>query len=198
MKILNLYSGIGGNRKLWKDCDVTAIEYNPKIANIYKTFFPNDTVIVADAHQYLLDHFKEFDFIWSSPPCPTHGSFRQNIDVRLRGTKPAYPDMRLYEEIILLQYNFKGIWVVENVRPYYTPLIKPSFILQRHFFWSSGIVPPKQFPKEYLRSNNKISEMEEVHGFDLSQFKIENKRQILRNCTSAEIGNYIYKTLTRH
>jgi len=32
MKILNLYCGIGWNRKLWKNVDVTAIEINPEIA----------------------------------------------------------------------------------------------------------------------------------------------------------------------
>ena len=36
------------------------------------TNLPDNTVIVADAHQYLLDHYSEFDFIWTSPPCQTH------------------------------------------------------------------------------------------------------------------------------
>ena len=76
MKILNLYAGIGGNRKLWTpngdEHSITAVEYKPEIAAKYKEFFPNDTVVVVDAHQYLIDHYYEFDFIWSSPPCPTH------------------------------------------------------------------------------------------------------------------------------
>lgn len=50
MKILNLYAGIGGNRKLWTDCEVTAVEYNEEIAGIYKEFFPRDTVVIGDAH----------------------------------------------------------------------------------------------------------------------------------------------------
>ena len=80
MKILNLYAGIGGNRKLWgNEHEITAVEINPQIAKIYQDFFPNDTVIVADAHQYLLEHYKEFDFIWSSPPCPTHSRIRKVI-----------------------------------------------------------------------------------------------------------------------
>ena len=55
MKILNLYAGIGGNRKLWGDThEITAVELDPKIAKIYQDFFPKDKVIVADAHQYLL------------------------------------------------------------------------------------------------------------------------------------------------
>lgn len=72
LKVLNLYAGLGGNRKLWKGVDVTAIEYADKIANIYKRQHPEDTVIVADAHEYLLDHYSEFDFIWASPPCQSH------------------------------------------------------------------------------------------------------------------------------
>ena len=61
MKVLNLYAGIGGNRKLWEDVDVTAVEINPEIANIYNDFYPNDKVFVTDAHKYLLEHYKEFD-----------------------------------------------------------------------------------------------------------------------------------------
>ena len=76
MKILNLYAGIGGNRKLWTDVEVTAVELNPEIASIYQDFFPKDKVIVADAHAYLLEHFEEYDFIWASPPCPSHSRMR--------------------------------------------------------------------------------------------------------------------------
>ena len=76
MKVLNLYACLGGNRFLWEDFEVTAVELDPELARMYQERFPNDKVIVADAHQYLLDHYKEFDFIWSSPPCPTHSRAR--------------------------------------------------------------------------------------------------------------------------
>ncbi len=190
-KVLNLYAGIGGNRKLWKNCKVTAVENDPAIASAYKKFFPDDEVIVGDAHEYLQEHFAEYDFIWSSPPCQTHGSFRQNIGVRFRGVKPVYPDMKLYQEIIFLRHNFKGKWVVENVNPYYQPLIKPDFLLQRHYFWSNFLVHEKDFPTEKLRKIQ-IPELQKLHGFDLSDCKLKNKRQVLRNCVGAEIGNYIY------
>jgi len=74
MKILNLYACLGGNRYKWnevkKDIKVTAVELDRELGKLYQERFPNDTVIVADAHKYLLDHYKEFDFIWSSPPLP--------------------------------------------------------------------------------------------------------------------------------
>ena len=57
MKILNLYSGIGGNRQLWKDVEVTSVEINPQIANIYSDFYPNDNIIIGDAHLYLLENY---------------------------------------------------------------------------------------------------------------------------------------------
>ena len=81
MNVLNLYAGLGGNRRLWDEVKVTAVEFNADIANVYCHLYPADNVIVGDAHQYLLDNFKNFDFIWSSPPCQTHSSFRQNIGV---------------------------------------------------------------------------------------------------------------------
>lgn len=77
MKILNLYAGIGGNRKLWGDeHEITAVEFEPYIAEAYNKMFPQDEVVIGDAHQYLLDHYHEFDFIWTSPPCPTHSRMR--------------------------------------------------------------------------------------------------------------------------
>lgn len=190
MKILNLYSGIGGNRKLWEGHEVTAVEYDENIAKIYQDFFPNDKVIVADAHQYLLDHFKEFDFIWSSPPCQTHSSFRHNICVRYRGTKPEYPDMKLYQEIIFLDKHFDGKWVVENVKPYYKPLIEPSKELQRHLFWSNFPITDAEFHKDKIRTAQ-IPQLSELHGFDLSGYKLKNKRQVLRNCVLPELGKHV-------
>ena len=192
MKILNLYAGIGGNRKLWSnEHEVTAIESNIDIAKIYRAYFPNDTVIIGDAHQYLLDHYKEYDFIWSSPPCQTHSSFRYNINVRFRGTPEKYPDMTLYEEIVFLQYHAPESvnWVVENVKPYYPPLIKPQ-VIQRHLFWSNFEIPSKEFPKDKIRSAQ-IPDLQKKFDYDLSGFKIPNKRQVLRNCVEPEVGLHI-------
>jgi len=126
MKVLNLYSGIGGNRKLWDDVEVTAVEWDPKIAAIYQDFFPDDIMIITDAHSYLLEHFKEYDFIWSSPPCPTHSRLRTLMHGQKKNNQEyKYPDMKLYEEIIFLDNWFDGLYCVENVIGYYDPLIKP-------------------------------------------------------------------------
>ena len=196
MRVLNLYAGIGGNRKLWEGVDVVAVENNKEIAKIYQDFFPDDEVIVADAHNYLLQHFKEFDFIWSSPPCQSHSSFRKNICVRYRGTEPIYPSMDLYQEILFLRHHFKGDWVVENVKPYYESLIKPSFILQRHYFWSNKKIKEKEFKTDLIRKAQ-IPDLQQKYGFDLSSYKLKNKRQILRNCVEPELGLYIKNNYER-
>jgi len=190
VKVLNLYAGIGGNRKLWTDVEVTAVELNPKIAAIYQDFFPNDRVVIGDAHQYLLEHFEEFDFIWSSPPCQSHSSFRQNICVRYRGTKPIYPDMKLWQEILFLQANFKGKWVIENVKPYYKPLIKPYKKLTRHCFWCNFTITAEKLEEIKIR-NAQIPQLQKYHGFNLQKYELKNKRQILRNCVHSGLGLYI-------
>lgn len=194
MKILNLYAGIGGNRKLWSnEHDITAVEMNPDIAAVYHDLFPGDNLIVGDAHQYLLDHFHEFDFIWTSPPCQSHSSIRQNISVKYRGVAPVYPDMKLYQEIIFLQHNFPGDWIVENVKPYYKPLIEPNILIDRHLFWSNFFIfspGPGDFEKPVIR-NADIADLESVLGFDLSGYKLPNKRQVLRNCVLPGVGQYI-------
>ena len=196
MKILNLYSGIGGNRKLWGDeHKITAVELNPELAKIYQENFPNDEVILADAHEYLRQHYKEFDFIWSSPPCQTRSSFRHNICVRYRGTEPKFPDMTLYEEILFLKHHATGKWVVENVKPYYEPLIHPQQI-QRHYFWANFEIPYKEFPKDNIRTAQ-IPQLQKKYGFNLSKYKLPNKRQILRNCVEPEIGLHVLEEALR-
>lgn len=195
MKILNLYAGIGGNRKLWgEEHEVTAVEWDGDIANVYQDYFPNDNVVIGDAHQYLIENFKAYDFIWSSPPCQTHSSFRQNIGVRYRGVKPVFPDMTLYEEILFLQYNFDGMYVVENVKPYYEPLVEPSFKLDRHLFWSNIDVEPKKFERPKIRSAQ-IPQLQEFLGYNLSGYKLPNKRQVLRNCVNPAVGKYILEAV---
>ena len=195
MKILNLYAGIGGNRKAWANADVTAVEYNPDIAAVYAELYPQDTVIIADAHSFLLEHFDAYDFIWSSPPCQSHSSMRQNLAVRFRGTPPEYPDMKLYQEIIFLKYNFRGLWCVENVLPYYEPLIPPTATLQRHLFWSNFAITPLETPKDKLRSAQ-IDDLQAHTGIDLSKYQLPNKRQILRNCVYPALGAHILKCAT--
>jgi len=188
MKILNLYAGIGGNRKLWGEKhEVTAVEIDEKIAHIYKDFFPNDKVIIGDAHIYLLDHFKEFDFIWSSPPCPSHSRVRFINQIQ---NKPIYPEMSLYQEIIFLQNYFKGMFVVENVIPFYEPLI-PGKKCGRHLFWTNFIIADKTFPTESHSSSiaTKIAKRKGI----TSNFKIKNKVKVIRNAVNPELGLHVFR-----
>jgi DNA (cytosine-5)-methyltransferase 1 len=189
MKIFNLYSGLGGNRRLWGDeHSITSIELNEEIAMAYKDIFPNDEVIVADAHQYLLNNYENYDFIWSSPPCQSHSRIRQYFMVRSNRKAAIFPDMKLYQEIIFLQANAKCKWVVENVIPYYKPLIKPSIQLGRHLFWCNYSIPKVDF---ITNINIKKSILKDYQKYNLSSGNIKNKKQVYRNCVEPEIGEYI-------
>lgn len=189
IKVLNLYAGIGGNRKLWEDVEVTAIENNDEIALVYSYFFPNDLVIVADAHKYLLEHFKEFDFIWASPPCPSHSRIRKATEQQ---NPPIFPDMKLYEEILFLQGYFKGLWVVENVISWYQPLIKP-YIYREHYYWSNFIIDGNRYANRCHNAGN--DELSKLKGFDLNKFGwLEDKTKILRNCVEPEAGLYVFNS----
>ena len=189
-RVLNLYSGIGGNRKLWEDVQVTAIEFNPDIAKIYADLYPDDKVIVGDAHEYLIDNCDNFDFIWSSPPCQTHSQIRYNLGVKNRGTKAVYPDMKLYEEILFLQWYYKGDWVVENTRGFYEPLIPPQFI-GSHYFWSNFHIEDISIGNRNHRDGT-VASLQERKQIDLSRYDIINKRQILRNCVEPELGLHVF------
>jgi len=202
MKVLNLYAGIGGNRKLWTGVEVIAVENNPDIAKIYQDFFPNDKVVVADAHQYLLDHFKEFDFIWSSPPCPTHSVTNHFLFAQ---GNIRYPDMSLWQEIVFLQKWFKGKWVVENVKSYYPPLYPPK-LLDRHYFWSNFDISDFKVKRNFnickARASTRKNQEEDVRELETyHQIKLppnaKNQRLLLRNCVYPPLGLHIFKEAFR-
>lgn len=192
MKILNLYSGIGGNRKLWGDeHEITAVEIREDIAEVYRAHFPNDKIIIADAHQYLLEHYSEFDFIWSSRPCQTHSRANFWASRNTANRKKYYPDFGLYQEITFLKHWFDGLWIVENVIPYYEPLIKPEKQLGRHLFWSNFKITDFDSTDADIHKGNR-KEWSELHGFDLSRFKLNSRKdQIYRNCVHPETGLHI-------
>jgi DNA (cytosine-5)-methyltransferase 1 len=198
MKILNLYACLGGNRYKWGDeHEITAVELDTELARMYRERFPNDKVIVADAHQYLLDHYTEFDFIWSSPPCPTHSRARywnsSNYDTT---TEAVYPDLKLYEEIYLLEHYFKGQYVVENVIPYYEPLITAKK-RGRHLYWTNFLLPNDLNDRRFAisQTKNELKELCKFHEYDFTKYKgSQSKVKIGRNLVDYEAGKTILDT----
>ncbi|OPC66349.1 DNA cytosine methyltransferase [Elizabethkingia miricola] len=199
MKILNLYACLGGNRYKWDEVakaagieiQVTAVELDPELARMYKERFPNDIVIIADAHQYLLDHYKEFDFVWSSPPCPTHSKSRFWAHAN---KKPVYPDMTLYQEIIFLMHHSRSVkWVVENVTPYYEPLI-PGIKIGRHLFWSNFKINSysKKDVTGIMNFESKYEPLKTHHDIINFDYKgDQSKLKILRNLVDYNLGKHI-------
>lgn len=200
MKILNLYACLGGNRYKWDEVtniEVTAVEWDKELAKLYKERFPKDNVIVDDAHQYLLDHYKEFDFIWSSPPCPTHSRARywnsSNYETK---TNAVYPDLKLYEEILFLKHYFKGKFVVENVIPYYEPLILAQK-RGRHLYWSNFILPNDLNDRRFNISSAKdeFNGLCKFHEYDFKKYKgNQPMKKIARNLVDFEAGKTILET----
>jgi len=196
MKVLNLYACLGGNRYKWTDCEVTAVEWDEELARLYQERFPNDTVIIADAHQYLLDHYKEFDFIWSSPPCPSHSRARfwssSNYDTT---TQPIYPDMKLYQEILFLQHYYRtGKYVVENVIAYYEPLI-PAQKRGRHLYWTNFNLPADLNDRRIQigAGKDELKRLCEFHKIDISTYKGEQSMiKVARNLVDYEAGLTIF------
>lgn len=193
MKVLNLYACLGGNRLKWTDCEVTAVELDPELARMYQERFPNDTVIVGDAHQYLLDHYKEFDFIWSSPPCPTHSRARF---ARKESTETVYPDMKPYQEILFLKHWFDGKYCVENVIPYYEPLIQGKK-RGRHIYWTNFNIPNILSERNcaFMESKNEVAKWCVFHKIGIDSYKgTQRKDKILRNLVDYEAGLTIFNT----
>jgi len=198
MRVLNLYAGLGGNRKNWLNCDIVAVEQDERIAKVYSRLYPHDQVIVGDAHEYLLEHYQEFDFIWSSPPCQTHSKMNKATRHKTR----HYPDMGLYQEIIFLQNFFKGKWIVENVNPYYEPLI-PAKKMGRHLFWSNfeftyfDVSRPSGFINlSNMAGKQALMDWLGIHYEENIYYGSNHcPAQILRNCVHPLIGNHIFNAM---
>lgn len=192
VKVLNLYAGIGGNRKLWDGVDVTAVEWDKDKADVYRDQFPQDAVIEADAHEYLLEHYDEYDYIWSSVPCPTHSKIRKITSGSGEQNDPMYPDMRLYQEVLFLQGYFEGDYAVENVRSWYNPLVEPQDV-GRHYFWSNYHIGTIDMPAQNNQYGS-VEDFEELYGFDLSDYDIsaDKKTKMLRNCVHPKLGKHVF------
>lgn len=197
-KWLNLYAGILGNREKWAGVKVTNIELDGNLINVAKERHPDDEFIQTDAHQYLLDYSENYDGVWSSPPCPTHSRMAKATRHKLR----RYTDMALYQEIIYLKHFFKGKWVVENVKPFYEPLIKPTAIIGRHYFWANFHIPPfkaPEQPKGFITSGT-AKETQALKDWLGIQYEgnIYHKGnhcpgQVLRNAVHPDLGLHIFK-----
>lgn len=184
-----MFAGLGGNRKLW-DAEVTAIEKNEEVAKLYRENYPQDTVIVSDASDYIITHYKEFDFIWASPECQTHSPLRF-MKAKAGAYPPKMPDMSLYSFIVFLSNYCDCKWVVENVEPFYEPLIKPTVNLGHHLFWSNFPIPNKQFenPKTDIFHCKSSTER---YGFSLKGKSAKiRKDHFIRSCVDPKIGLYI-------
>ena len=200
IKVLNLYACLGGNRLKWDtvaNIEVTAVELDPVLAELYQERFPSDKVIIADAHKFLLDHYKDYDFIWTSPPCPTHSRSRfwssSNYDTT---TQAVYPDLKLYEEIIFLQNYFKGKFCVENVIPYYEPLI-PAQKRGRHLYWTNFVLPHNSGDRKIQigAGKDEVKRLSEFHDYDFLKYTGEQRiDKIARNLVDYEAGLTIFRT----
>jgi len=109
-----------------------------------------------------------------------------------------YVDMTLYQEIIFLKHFFKGNWVVENVNPYYEPLI-PAKKMGRHLIWSNfefdyfDVDRPDGFINlSNLEGKKKLMDWLGIH-YEENIYYGNNHcpAQILRNCVHPKVGNHI-------
>lgn len=199
MKILNLHAGIGGNSHKWSDeHEIIAVENEQKIADVYQKLHPTHTVVVGDAYDYLKENFDKFDFVWGSPPCQKHSRMMKAT----RHKVADYPDFKLYEVIVFLTHFFKGKWVIENVVPYYKPLIEPTKRIGRHLFWANFEIEAEEVkqPKGFITKANLQGkkEMMDWLGMRFDEVIYYKKNhcpvQILRNCVHPDLGLQILES----
>jgi DNA (cytosine-5)-methyltransferase 1 len=200
-KILNLFAGLGGNSKNWDRnmYEITAVEIDPKIARVYQENNPNDIVVVGDAMEFLKNNREGYDIAWVSPPCQKHSRMMKAT----RHDVADFFDATLYQCIIFLDNFFKGKWVVENVKPYYKPLIEPTCVMGRHLFWANFPIMAIESPniKGFITSGT-VAESQKLKDWLGIQYEgnlyykgNHCPSQVLRNCVHPRVGEHILNEL---
>jgi DNA (cytosine-5)-methyltransferase 1 len=101
--------------------------------------------------------------------------------------------MILYEEIIFLNKFFKGKYCVENVIPYYKPLI-PAQKRGRHLYWTNFILPDILSTRKVrtCSGKNEVKTLCKFHDYDFYTYKgKQSKRKIARNLVDYVAGKTI-------
>jgi DNA (cytosine-5)-methyltransferase 1 len=108
--------------------------------------------------------------------------------------------MKLYEEILFLDNFFDGKYCVENVIPYYEPLITAKK-RNRHLYWTNFNLPTVLSERDKISGLiNKddfeaIKKLCEFHDYDFFKYKGEQRRaKMARNLVDYEAGKTIFAT----
>ncbi len=183
-KILNLFSGLGGNRKLW-DAEITAVESDETIYHFYKKQFPEDEVILGDALDFMEhEDLSKYDFIWASPPCTSHS--------KIKAMESIIPDVQtLYGTIIYLNHKSKTDWLVENVISWYKPAYEPNLV-GRHYIWSNWLHEDIEYISPIV-SQYGLKYMNKTLDMPLKELKLpyQRKRQVVRNTFQPKLGKLL-------
>ncbi len=148
-KALFLFAGLGGYAYPFYESnnyDITFIEYLPELCVPLQNKYPNTKVICEDAIKYLERNYKDFDFIFASPPCVANSRINLLFSEK-RNQYKRLPSLLPLEIKIFLDTNFSGKYIIENTIPYYTvykEIYKDYSIVGRHLILANFTIPTKK------------------------------------------------------
>ena len=92
--------------------------------------------------------------------------------------------------ILFLENHFEGKYVVENVIPYYEPLI-PAQKRGRHLYWCNFNLPNDIGERKMFKNMvevGDIKQLSEFHDYDFTKYKGEQRlNKIARNLVDYEV-----------
>jgi DNA (cytosine-5)-methyltransferase 1 len=110
--------------------------------------------------------------------------------------KMEYPDMKLYQEIIFLDNFFEGKYCVENVIPFYEPLV-PAQKRGRHLYWTNFNLPTNLNERknpDLAREKDLINSLSKFHDYDFRKYKgKQSVQKMARNLVDYEAGRTIFE-----
>jgi DNA (cytosine-5)-methyltransferase 1 len=107
--------------------------------------------------------------------------------------------MQLYQQILFLKHHFRGKWAVENVEPYYMPLLQPTTLIDRHPIWANFPIGPFRTGRDFdvmSPAADGLKKFEEYFGIVLPK-GTKNARKLYRNVANPFMGAHVLKAAMR-
>ncbi len=177
LRILDLFCGVGGVARGFQkyllengiEFEYYAVDINDAILLAHRILNPHSVTLKRDAYSFTDHELRSYDFIWASPPCESHSRLMW-IYNKNQPEKWEPPDKKLWQLIERL-YRLGIPFVVENVRPYYRPPMRPTSYVCRHALWSNLSIPPFDYSRinidffEHIKDDvHKLVEYHELNG----------------------------------
>jgi len=193
MKILDLYSGLGGASEAFVEAghDVVRIDNNPAMCHVPHTRIADSSF----AYNFIAQ--EKFDLIWASPPCREFSNgFNAPKPTAAREGRDFTPDINdLTKAMNIIGWLEPKYWIIENVvgaikdfEPY---LGEPKQIIGSFVLW--GHFPQLIVPRDWVhtKTSQDPGSNDPLRSNKRAKIPIEISTATMQAISTPTLGDYL-------